>query len=161
MGSQNITQHENGLYKISAAPALSARFTRSSTLQSVVHPVFMTTGILRVDIFLFNCAVTSSPFSPGRRTSIMIRSGCTLEALSRASKPVAASTTSWPKPFINARSDSRKASLLSTINIFLAVFRIEKIRSTTDASRCKRQYFGIFSRVVSILRYSRCDIRGG
>src|SRR6266700_2883138 len=50
-----------------------------------------------------------------------------LEALSRASGPVVASKTSWPKPLKNTRSDSRNSSLLSTINIFLAVFRMEGI----------------------------------
>ena len=39
-----------------------------------------------------------------------------------ASGPVAASTTSQPKPLIDTPSDSRQASLLSAINIFL--FRI-------------------------------------
>ena len=110
----------NGLYKISAAPALSARSACSSTLKSVVHPLFKTTGILRVDIFLFNCTVTSSPFNPGKRMSIMIRSGRRLKALSRPSGPVAASTTSWPKPLKNPRSDSRNFSLPSTIKYFFS-----------------------------------------
>ena len=42
----------------------------------------MTTGMFRVDRFLFKRAVASSPFIPGKRRSIMIRSGCRLEALS-------------------------------------------------------------------------------
>ena len=64
-----------GLYIISAAPALRARWMRSSTLQDVVQPVFITTGMFRVAEFDFNFAVTSSPFIPGKRTSIMIKLG--------------------------------------------------------------------------------------
>ena len=86
----------------------------------------MTTGMFRVDAFLFKRTVASSPFSSGKLRSIMIRSGCRLEALSMASAPVAASKTSWPNPLINPPRVSRQASLLSTINIFLVLFAIQK-----------------------------------
>gem|GEM_PF-4224566 len=82
----------------------------------------MITGMFWVDRFLFKRNVASSAFIPGKHTSIMIRLGRMPEALSMASGPVAASTTSQPKSLIDTPSDSRQASLLSAINIFL--FRI-------------------------------------
>src|SRR5262249_29312241 len=142
-----------GLYKISSAPASRARSARSPTLQEVVQAVLMTTGMLRVDTFLFKRAVASSPFISGKLRSIMIRSGCKLEALSMASRPVLASRTSWPKPLIKPPRVSRQAWLLSTINIFFALFPMSEVRSTRDASQGTGRCLGVSWAGETILRY--------
>lgn len=71
-----------------------ADFLESPILHMVVQAVLMITGMFRVDRFFFKRAVASSPFIPGKRRSIMIRSGRMLEALFMASGPIAASKTS-------------------------------------------------------------------
>lgn len=151
----------NGLYKISSAPARSARLTRSSTLQAVVQPVLITTGMFRVDRFAFSRAVTSSPFSSGKRISIMIKSGRILKAFSMASGPLDASKTSWPRVLIKVRTDSRKVLSLSTINIFFDLSRMTGDLEHRGCQSPESRLFGNFSPMVTLLRYFAAKIASG
>jgi hypothetical protein len=124
MATQNITQHREVKWLIQnlRGPCNQRTVCALFNVAGGSPAVFITTGMFRVDIFAFSRAVASSPFIPGRHRSIMMRSGCMLEAVSMTARPVATSKTSWPRPLINAPSDSRKVSLPSAINIFLVMF---------------------------------------
>jgi hypothetical protein len=87
LGSQNITQHRElkrliqNLFGSCVKGAVDTLFNVAGHgPRGIYHHWDIAGGHIP-----FKRAVTSSPFIPGKRTSIMIRSGCMLQAFSRAS----------------------------------------------------------------------------